>query len=199
MFTIRNARSEDVDAAVAALGQAFALDPLMLFLFGDNPAGVPAGTTAFFSMLLRARIALEMPAFVLQRGGDILGAVMGYDTSRPAWPAPLAEEWRQFGGEVPSFADRLAAYETICDAFEPREDHYYLGVLGVHPSLQREGAGRAMLDLFCATSRDDPRSHGVYLETASRSSLEIYYRNGFELRGEGRLDASPLWCVYKQT
>jgi ribosomal protein S18 acetylase RimI-like enzyme len=150
-------------------------------------------------MLLRARIALEMPAHVLQHGDDVLGAVMGYDISRPAWPAPLAEEWRQFSAEVPGFANRLAAYEKICDVFEPHEDHYYLGVIGVHPSLQRKGAGTAMLDTFCARSREDPRSHGVYLETANRSSLETYYRNGFELQGEGSLDASPLWCVYKRT
>ena len=56
-----------------------------------------------------------------------------------------------------------------------------------------------MLDAFCAPSRTDPKSHGVYLETASPSSLQFYYRNGFELRGEGRLDAATVWCVYKPT
>ena len=140
-----------------------------------------------------------MPAFVLDRDGEMLGAVMGYDTSRPAWPAELAEAWRRFETSAPGLAARLAAYEDICTAHQPGEDHHYLGVIGVHPSLQGKGAGKAMLETFCEGSRADGRSHGVYLDTANPSSLEFYYRNGFELRGEGRLDAAPLWCVWRPT
>jgi GNAT superfamily N-acetyltransferase len=153
----------------------------------------------FFSILLRARIALDMPAYVLQQGDDVLGAVMGYDTSRPDWPAPLAEEFDRFQADTPGFAARLVAYGDICDEHQPGEDHYYLGVIGVHPSLQGKGAGKAMLGAFCALSHADPASNGVYLETASTSSLQFYYSKGFELRGEGSLDGAPVWCVYKRT
>jgi GNAT superfamily N-acetyltransferase len=199
MFKVRRAEPADIGRAVAALGEAFGQDPLMLFLFRDSPKGVRAGAMEFFSILLRVRLALEMPAYVLQRGDDVLGAAMGYDTSRPAWPASLAEEFRQFQANVPGFAVRLAAYEEICDAHQPREDHYYLGVIGVHPSLQGKGAGKALLDDYCERSRADPKSHGVYLETAGPGSLQFYYKNGFELRGEGELDGAPLWCVYRRT
>ena len=89
-----------------------------------------------------------MPAYVLQQADRALGAIMGYDTSRPGWPAALAAEWRQFEVDVPGFAARLAVYEKICDAHQPSEDHYYLGVIGVDPSLQGKGAGKAMLDAF---------------------------------------------------
>jgi len=199
MFKVRKAESGDVDRAIAALGDAFAQDPLMLYLFHESPEGARAGAMGFFSMLLRARIALDMPAYVLTQGDDVLGAVMGYDTSRPEWPAALADEMRRFEAEVPGFAARLDAYAKICEAHQPGEDHYYLGVIGVHSSLQGNGAGKAMLDAFCAPSRADPKSHGVYLETASPGSLQFYYKNGFELRGEGRLDAATVWCVYKRT
>jgi len=199
MFEVRSARSGDVEGAVTALGEAFAQDPLMLYLFRENPNGVRAGAMAFFSILFRARIALDMPAYVLQQAGGLAGAAMGYDTSRPVWPEALASEWRQFERGVPGFAARLAAYETICEAHQPSEDHHYLGVIGVHPALQGKGAGKALLDTFCALSSADPQSHGVYLDTSNPRSLEFYYKNGFELRGEGRLDAAPLWCVYKRT
>ena len=199
MFKIRPAESGDVGASVAALGEAFAQDPLMLYLFHENPNGVRAGTMGFFSILLRARITLDMPAYVLQQGDNVLGAAMGYDTSRPSWPEPLNAEWRQFKADVPGFAVRLAAYAEICEAHEPSEDHHYLGVIGIHPSLQGKGAGKALLDAFCAPSRTDAKSHGVYLETASPRSLQFYYSNGFELRGEGSLDGAPVWCVYKRT
>lgn len=199
MLEIRNAQPEDVGGAVAALGDAFAEDPLMLHLFRENPAGVRAGATAFFSILLKARIALGMPAYVLWQADGVAGAVMGYDTSRPAWPATITEEWMRFEASIPGFAERLAAYDGICEVHQPSDDHYYLGVIGVHPSAQGKGAGKAMLDAFCALSDADPRSRGVYLDTANPGSLQFYYNNGFELRGEGRIGASPLWCVYKRT
>ena len=199
MIEIRRAEPADVDAAVAALAEAFAQDPLMLYLFKENPDGVRAGTSGFFSILLRVRLALDMPAYVLTQGGKVLGAAMGYDTSRPAWPEPFAEEWRAFKARTPGFVARLGAYAAICEAHEPREDHHYLGVIGIHPSLQGKGAGKALLDAFCAPSLVDEASHGVYLEAASASSLQFYYRNGFELRGEGSLDGAPVWCVFKRT
>lgn len=89
MFTIRPAASADAPPAIAALAQAFARDPLMLYLFAQHPRGIPAGIESFFSILLRARIAIAMPADVLTQDGAILGATMGYDTSRPTWTAPL--------------------------------------------------------------------------------------------------------------
>lgn len=198
-FDIRRARSADVDAAVAALAEAFAEDPLMGCFFAEHPGGVRGGTAAFFSILLRVRLELEMPAYVLQQGDEILGAVMGYDTSRPAWPASLTDEWGRLESATPRFSGRLAAYEQICDAHEPDEAHHYLGVIGVHPSLQGVGAGKALLNAFCELSRDAPTSQGVYLDTSNPSSLEFYLRNGFELRGVGRLDEVDLWCVYRGT
>lgn len=195
MFEIRPAQPGDVDAAIAALGEAFARDPLMAYLFGDNPEGVRASTRTFFSILLRARLELGMPAIVLSHGGEVLGAAMGYDTSQPVWPAALNEEWGRFETGSPPLAARLAAYETICEAHQPDQPHWYLGVIGVHPSLQGKGAGKALLEAFCEASRTDPGSRGVYLDTANPDSLAFYHRNGFELRGEGRVSAAPLWCV----
>jgi len=199
MFEIRPAKSGDVEAAVAALAEAFAPDPLMAYLFGDHPNGLRPSVATFFSILLRVRLALGMPAFVLCRGGEVMGAAMGYDASRPAWPDALAGEWDRFEATAPELAARFAAYDAICDAHQPPQDHYYLGVIGVRPALQGQGAGRALLDAFCEASRTDARSHGVYLDTTNPSSLAFYDRNGFERRGEGRLGATPVWCVWKPT
>jgi len=199
MLTVRHAEPDDVEAAVAALGDAFAHDPLMAYLFGDHPNGVRASTMAFFSILLRARLELDMPAMVVERAGHVLGAAMGYDVTRPTWPAARAEAWDRFEASAPALAARMAAYDAICEAHQPRDGHYYLGVIGVHPSLQGKGAGKALLDAFCEGSRVDGRSHGVYLDTTNPSSLDFYYANGFELRGEGRLGSMPLWCVWRPT
>jgi ribosomal protein S18 acetylase RimI-like enzyme len=199
MFEIRPAASADVTAANAALVDAFEHDALMRYLFAKHPDGIRAGIESFFSILLRARIATDAPADVLLQDGAVRGAVMGNPTSPPAWPAAISQEWRQFQANVPEFRDRLEAYEAICDAHQPDEPHYYLGVIGVHPSLQGKGAGKALLEHFCERSRADPKSRGVYLDTANPASLEFYYKNGFELCGEGSLSGAPLWCVYRRT
>ncbi|MEQ1768454.1 MAG: GNAT family N-acetyltransferase [Devosia sp.] len=199
MFAIRAAEAEDVDSAVAALGEAFAGDPLISYLFEEGPVGVRASAEVFFSILLRARIALGMPAYVLEQEGGVAGVVMGYDISRPAWPPALTEEWGRLETDVPEFTARIAEYDRISVPCQPADAHYYLGVIGVHSTLQGRGAGRALLEAFCALSLADPKSHGVFLETASLASLRFYQRNGFEIRGEGTLGSAPLWCVYMPT
>lgn len=199
MFQIRPANPTDVDAAVAALAAAFADDPLMAYLFGDNRNGMRASTAAFFSILLRARLELGMPAMVLAQGGEVLGAAMGYDTHRPEWPAARAAEWTRFETHAPGLADRFAAYDEICAAYQPAEPHHYLGVIGVSPQLQGKGAGKALLEAFCEGSRANPQSHGVYLDTTNPRSLAFYDGNGFERRGEGRLGAVSVWCVWRAT
>lgn len=199
MFEIKTATSADVAAAIAILGDAFAEDPLMLYLFHDNPDGIRAGAMDFFSILLRVRLALGMPAYVLRQDGELLGAAMGYDSSRPTWPDAFNEEWSAFEARVPNFATRIDAYGKICDAHQPSENHYYLGVIGVAPKLQGKGAGKALLDAFCMPSHTDPKSAGVYLDTTNPASLAFYYKNGFTLRGEGDLDGAPVWCVYSET
>jgi ribosomal protein S18 acetylase RimI-like enzyme len=199
VFGIRSAQSGDIGTAVAALGSAFAHDPLMLYLFAEHPTDVRAGAMDFFSILFAARIALNMQAYVLHQAGEVRGAVMGYDTSRPAWPSAITARWNRFEAGIPGFAARLAAYDRICAAHEPGEGHYYLGVIGVDLTLQGQGGGRALLDAFCARSSADPGSRGVYLDTANPASLQFYHNNGFELRGEGSLDGATIWCVYKRT
>ncbi len=204
-FDIRPATAADVDAAVAVLGAAFAPDPLMAYLFADHPNGQGAATKTFFAILLRARLALGMPAFVLRRdgqipgeiAGEILGAAMGYDATRPQWPAAIAAEWQAFETSTPDLAGRMAAYDAICESCQPAQPHHYLGVIGVHPSLQGQGAGKALLEAFCDHARADPTSHGVYLDTTNPDSLAFYDHTGFQRRGEGHLGDTPVWCVWR--
>lgn len=194
---IEDATTADVEAAAEALTAAFAHDPLIAYFFRTHPQGVAAASARFFALLLRLRIALGMPALVLREGARVLGAAMGYDSERPAWPEPFAGEWAQLEEATPGLSGRLAAYEALSRLHEPPAPHYYLGVLGVHPSLQGRGAGKALLEAFCRRSAADPLSAGVYLDTANPSSLEFYLRNGFALRREDDLEGTPLWCVFR--
>jgi ribosomal protein S18 acetylase RimI-like enzyme len=192
---ITAASPSDIAEAVGCLATAFAQDPITGFLLQAGQ-GYRARVTQFFSLLMRARIALGMPVFVARGARGIDGATMGYSTVRSSWPANLTEEWDRFEQEIPGMTDRMAIYDEVANNFKPRTPHYYLGVIGTEPTLQGSGIGTLLLKSFCAVSANDPLSSGVYLETAQPSNVGFYERAGFVETGRGSLGDATLWCMY---
>jgi GNAT superfamily N-acetyltransferase len=189
------ATSSDLDEAIDRLVAAFAHDPITGYLLQVGP-GYPERLKQFFSLLMRARIALEMPVLVARNPSGIHGAVMGYTTSPPAWPVRLAEEWDRFEQAVPGLVERMAVYDAIAAKHRPHSSHYYLGVIGVDPNMHGHGIGSLLLKSFCGLSADDRLSGGVYLETANPSNVSFYAHAGFEETGRGSLGIATLWCMY---
>lgn len=192
---ITAAAPSDLDDTVGCLAAAFAQDPITGFLL-QTGTGYRERVTQFFSLLIRARIALKMPVFVARSTADIHGAAMGYTTVRPEWPSDLAEDWDRFEKTTPGLADRIAVYDEIAARSEPPAPHYYLGVIGIDPNLHGLGIGTQLLKSFCDVSANDRRSCGVYLETANVSNLGFYERAGFAETGRGALGSATLWCMY---
>ncbi|MBM4218114.1 MAG: GNAT family N-acetyltransferase [Gammaproteobacteria bacterium] len=195
-YEVARAERADLAAAVEALGAAFAADPLISFLFDSAGERRDECACEFFRLLMSARLGCSMPVLVAREGARIVGAVMGYDTSRPGWPEPLKERWKRLMAGVPGVVERLGSYEGLADRHMPAEPHYYLGILGVAPAEQGRGIGGALIASFCALSAADPRSTGVYLETASPVNLPLYRRGGFAVTGEGPLATATLWCMF---
>ena len=196
-MTVRSVTPQDVEPTVQSLVGAFATDPLLGYLFAESDTR-EAHIGEFFRILLLVRVTLGMPAFCIRTDRQVLGGVMGYDTSRPTWEPSHSARWDRLMEAAPGLHHRLAAYEALADRFMPGLPHYYLGVIGVHPEGQGRGLGGQLLTAFCTMSEGDPSSTGVYLETASEASLRFYLRNGFKLRGEGALrEQTPLWCVFR--
>lgn len=194
-MNITIASLSELDESVGCLVAAFAQDPITGFLLQAG-SGYQERLAQFFSLLMRARIALEMPVVVARGSVGIHGAAMGYATKQAAWPKDLAEEWDRFENTVPELTDRMAIYDEIAAKWKPPAPHYYLGVIGVHPEMHGRGLGTELLRSFCDRSRSDPLSSGVYLETAQESNLRFYERAGFVETGRGRLGHANLWCMY---
>jgi len=192
---ITTAVLSDLDAAVDCLAAAFAQDPLTGFLLQTGP-GYQDRLKQFFSLLMRARIVLKMPVFVVRDTAGIRGAAMGYSTARPAWPPGITEDWDRFEKTIPALADRIATCDDIASKSQPLAPHYYLGVIGVDPDLHGLGIGTQLLKSFCDLSASDPLSSGVYLDTAKPSNVVFYERAGFTETGRGSLGSSTLWCMY---
>lgn len=58
------------------------------------------------------------------------------------------------------------------------QDHWYLQVIGVEPSLQKSGTGRALLQPIL--TRADAGGHPCYLETFAQGTIDYYQNLGFE-------------------
>jgi GNAT superfamily N-acetyltransferase len=70
-----------------------------------------------------------------------------------------------------------------------REPHYYVRDVGVHPDMQGNGLGSALL---CPTlDRCDREGLPAYLEASSERNAALYERLGFQLTGELRVGGSP--------
>ena len=193
---ITPAASSDLHAAVGCLATAFSQDPITEFLLQAAP-GYEERVTQFFSLLMRARLPLKMPVLVARgSSGGIQGAAMGYTTARPAWPTDVSDDWDRFEAAIPGLSERLAVYDGIAAQGKPALPHYYLGVIGVNPTLHGQGLGAQLLQSFCDLSAADRLSSGVYLETAKASNVRFYERAGFVETGRGRLGNAPLWCMY---
>lgn len=192
---ITAAAPSDIEPAVAGLTAAFENDPITGFLLQTGP-GYRERVTQFFSLLMGARIALGMPVLVARDAMGVRGAAMGYETVRPEWPQRFAEGWDRFESAIPGLSERMAVYDEIADKGKPALPHYYLGVLGLDPDLHGRGIGMQLLRAFCERSAADPRSAGVYLETANPSNVSFYERAGFEETGRGRLGDATLWCLF---
>lgn len=185
----------DLQRAVDCLALAFAEDPITGFLLQAGP-GYQGRVTQFFSLLMRARIALKMPVLVIRDAAGIHGSAMGYTTARPTWPDAITEDWDHFEKAVPGFPERMAIYGEIAEKSTPPSPHYYLGVIGVDPGLHGLGHGARLLESFCRLSANDRLSSGVYLETANPSNVRFYERAGFRETGRGTLGGATLWCMF---
>ncbi|MBL8524293.1 MAG: GNAT family N-acetyltransferase [Betaproteobacteria bacterium] len=194
-MNITPAASTDLDETLISLAAAFAEDPITGFLLQTGP-GYPERVTQFFSLLMRARIALAMPVLVAHDASRIHGAAMGYATECPAWPADLTEEWDRFEKAIPGMSDRINIYDEIASKYKPTVPHYYLGVIGVDPAMHGRGIGAQLIRSFCGISAGDPLSSGVYLETANASNVAFYQRAGFVETGRASMGSATLWCMY---
>jgi len=192
---IDHASPSDLNEAVSCLATAFGQDPITGYLL-QTGSGYRDRVSQFFSILMRARLALDMPVFVARGSADITGAAMGYSTARPEWPNDLNEDWERFEKAVPGMPDRMAVYDEVAAKYKPSSPHYYLGVIGTDPKSHGLGIGTQLIRSFCEASARDPLSSGVYLETAQASNLRFYERAGFSETGRGMLGSSTLWCMY---
>lgn len=186
--------------ASAMLARAFDDDPVPRHLWPGSRVRKLASRAAF-----RSIVGLTLTAGEPYAALDDDGAVVGIG----AWVPPTTQEpphlWqrlRVIAGSAPA----LLHPSTVLDGMRfvrevekrrPRNEHWYLAVLGVEPAWQGRGVGSALL--AAVLDRADSEAQPAYLETAKESNVAFYRRSRFDVTEEFHpIEGGPvLWTMWR--
>ncbi|MEI7622935.1 MAG: GNAT family N-acetyltransferase [Actinomycetes bacterium] len=183
--------------AIATTSRAFWPDPLFGF-FARSPDHERRVLPIFLGALLRDALS----------HGEVWGAIENTRIVGSASWLPPGSMPRSRVRELRIYAACFRAIATgrnrrigiaLLDEVEkqhPTEPHWYLALLGVDPSRQGHGLGRALLDPILA--RCDEQIEPAYLETQKPENLPFYERFGFRILNEVSVPGSPpVWLMWR--
>ena len=186
---IRVASEEDLDPVTRTLWLAFGTDPLWHWAFPEHTP-----LEQFWRFLIRGAL----------RHGWVW--VLGDYAAASVWIPPRAdelsaEEEAQMPGLIGELAGaRAGEIMTLLERFEsshPRKQpHYYLSILGTHPSRRGEGLGMRLL--AHNLSLIDRERMAAYLESSNPGNDGRYEGVGFTRAGafstpDGAHTVSTMW------
>ena len=194
-------KGEDLGRAAASLARAFQDDPLQTYVFPD-PAERAARSPAHFAPLLEYGLRFGT---VLTTAGEPRGAAVWLPPGRTqitddrATEAGLDKLPELLGVEAATrFFAALSAVEPYHKTDVP-VDHWYVLVVGVEPTAQGRGLGRALLAPILQQADRDGLP--CYLETAQPGNVGFYQHLGFRILRDIADEGSGLrlWTFRRDT
>jgi GNAT superfamily N-acetyltransferase len=196
MTTIRPATAADRATLADSLASAFAEDPLFTWIADPGP-NKPLGPKLriFFDTFLKLEFGRADHLVFTDENG--MGAAIWKAPNK--WKMPtgdvvraLPAMLRAFGTKTPRMIGGLTAIEKA----HPKEEHYYLEVLGTRQDMQSKGVGSAMIRHML--DRCDADGLPAYLESSNPRNVPFYARHGFDVTGEivvgkGAPTATAMW------
>src|SRR5262245_36613870 len=182
---IRRMLPSDIDVACEVIGLAFANNP--------NTLAVVKGDRSKAQRMMRAAVRAAKLGrkcsyvLVADDGRRILGVLNAAE-----WPncqlsvseklkvAPVMIRVAGWG------LSRSLRIMSVWAKHDPREPHWHLGPIGVHPELQGRGLGKALLSTFLR-SIDEQRAP-AYLETDVDRNVLLYEQFGFRVIAEAEIN-----------
>jgi ribosomal protein S18 acetylase RimI-like enzyme len=191
---VRPATTEDLDGMAHALSLSFHDDPVMQWLFGDEPPRPVRYLRPFFAIEGRRHLQHRTVYTADGHPGAAYWDPPGHWKSSPMSILRLAPVMvRGIGRRT---AKALQGLNRMEKAHAGHPDHYYLAVLGTRPDRQGEGVGSALMAPVLATC--DAEGVGAYLESSKESNIPFYRRHGFEVVGEVTVPSGPtIWPMWR--
>jgi GNAT superfamily N-acetyltransferase len=178
-----------------ALSLAFHDDPVMVWLFGDEPPRPMRFSERFFHH--EGRRHLKHNEVYTADGHP--GAAYWDPPNR--WKTSLLGVLRMSptllrGVGVRRSQKALQGLSRMEKVHAQQPEHYYLAVLGTRPDRQGEGIGAALM--APVLERCDAEGLGAYLESSKESNIPFYRRHGFEVVGEVAFPSGPtIWPMWR--
>jgi ribosomal protein S18 acetylase RimI-like enzyme len=168
--------AEDMDAACQVIGLAFADNPNTLAVVrGDRAKAQRVMQTAGRVAKLGRRYSHVL---VAERGSRLAGAL-----NAAPWPhcqlrageklKTAPSMMRVMGSALPRQLQLIGAWAKQ----DPRQPHWHIGPIGVHPEFQGHGVGKALLGSFLEMV--DGQRSPAYLETDVDRNVSLYEKFGF--------------------
>ena len=190
---VRQLQPGDVARVASMLSRAFQDDPLAGYIFRRRHSrrrGLPH--------LFRVQMEqLFLPAACSWMNDRAEAAALWIPPGRVGVNLrsllPLLPVTMHIGLRLPATLRLLA----VVDSKHPREEHYYLGVIGTEPDAQGHGLGSAVLAPGLA--RCDRDGLPAYVESSKERNLAFYHRHGFEVKEVLEVPgAPPLWLMWRE-
>ncbi len=189
---MREAKRDDWRQLGGIIAEAFAEDPVNLWLFGNREAMPPV-----FSTLARA---IYLPrGFCHVRGDD--GATMWSHSSAsldlPFWPTLGLVAAMLTKGSKGAAKRGLAAGEAM-KREHPESPHIYLFAIGTRKAARGKGLGKALISPVLEAA--DRKGLPCYLENSNPANTGFYRSRGFERMKlfEPGPGAPPLEAMWRE-
>lgn len=185
-----------IKPAVALMARAFHDDPFFTFTIPDTLRRGGILTWLFEKLILYGILygkvyttsTIEGVAIWLGPNYPAL-TLQGILRTGLFW-LPLKLNWHEF-----TRSTRLANYADQLHKKTVKGRHWYLYELGVDPSRQGQGVGRALLQPVLEQAYHEGLV--CYLDTFNEKNIQFYERNGFAItnRGQASLASPVIWTM----
>lgn len=191
--TIQRATLSDADQLAHTIAQAFHDLAPCQWLVED-----PQIRARIFPAYFRLYVELGLRLGTVQTTPDRQAVAIWLPVAPNVIPA-LPDHDRRLAAITGPRADRFHAFDELLDEHHPKQPtHEWLAILAVHPTLQRQGIGTALLNAHhTGLDRD---STPAYLEAAEPNLRTLYRRHGYVNHGEPiRLPQGPaMWPMWRE-
>lgn len=195
--SVRPATRRDLAHLAGVMARAFVDDPVFAWMLPSSVVR-ERRLPRFFSNTLRQEAASFGATEVACAGQTIVGGAIWYPPPGRYVPS-VASQLRMLPGYLAVFGRRLGigqTYVVAALAAHPREPHWYLGFVGVEPTLHGQGIGSKLVR--SRLLRCDAGAEHAYLESSNPKNLALYERLGFQSTGQlplpaGAPEVTTMW------
>lgn len=191
---VRPATPDDLAGMAETLALAFHDDPVVCWLFGDEPPRPMRFSRRFFTTEGRRHLRHQTVYTADDHPGAAYWDPPGHWKTSPIDILRLAPVMARGIGRRSSKA--LQGLNRMEAVHAEQPDHYYLAMLGTRPDRRGEGIGAALMEpVLSICDRDGV---GAYLESSKESNVPYYQRHGFTVVGEVTFPSGPtVWPMWR--